>query len=166
MIFVAVGTQMFPFDRLVIAVDQLVEKGIIKEHVRVQSGQASYQPKHCDVVPFMESSDFMRNIAECDLFITHCGVGSILNALSMKKKILAVPRQKKFGEHVDDHQQEIGKEFESMGLIICCEKIDDLAASIVACRQLEPKEVRISYKNAGKCIEQYLKQQFGGDSFE
>lgn len=159
MIFVAVGTQKFPFNRLVNAVDQLVESGVINEPVLIQLGHSTYQPKHCCSVAFMQPADFMQKIAECDLFITHCGVGSILNALAMQKKTIVVPRRKEFGEHVDNHQLEIGLEFDAMGLVVCCEEISKLEHAMAACSQLQPKDVRISYKNAGTYVEQYLCEQ-------
>ena len=38
MIFVTVGSQKFPFDRLVRKVDQMVREGLIHEEVFIQTG--------------------------------------------------------------------------------------------------------------------------------
>ena len=39
--------------------------------------------------------------------MTHAGVGSILTCLRLGRTPLVVPRQSRFGEHVDDHQVEL-----------------------------------------------------------
>jgi UDP-N-acetylglucosamine transferase subunit ALG13 len=42
--------------------------------------------------------------AAADVIITHGGPGSILLALSVGRSPVVVPRDPRFGEHVDDHQ--------------------------------------------------------------
>lgn len=41
------------------------------------------------------------------MVISHGGTGAIVKALKKGKKVIAVPRQAKFGEHADDHQFQI-----------------------------------------------------------
>ena len=43
MIFLTVGTQ-FSFDRLVIAIDRIIDDGLISEPVFAQIGESSYKP--------------------------------------------------------------------------------------------------------------------------
>ena len=45
MIFVTVGSQKFPFDRLVQRVDELAGEGIIREEVIIQTGACRYRPQ-------------------------------------------------------------------------------------------------------------------------
>ena len=45
MIFVAVGTQKFPFDRLLKKIDKLIMANIIKEEVYAQIGHSMYKTK-------------------------------------------------------------------------------------------------------------------------
>ena len=47
MIFVTVGTHEQPFNRLIQEVDHLVETGVIKEEVFIQTGYSIYEPKFC-----------------------------------------------------------------------------------------------------------------------
>lgn len=47
MIFVTVGTHEQPFNRLIQEVDHLVETGVIKEEVFIQTGYSTYEPKFC-----------------------------------------------------------------------------------------------------------------------
>ena len=46
MIFLTLGSQKFQFNRLLQAVDELIEKGIIVDETFAQIGYSDYQPKH------------------------------------------------------------------------------------------------------------------------
>lgn len=107
MIFITVGTQKFQFNRLLKAIDKLIEKKIINDRVICQSGFSTYIPKNYQTVKFMPQNEYNYYICNCDLLITHAGVGSILEAKKYNKPVIAIPRLKKFEEHVDDHQQQI-----------------------------------------------------------
>ena len=50
--------------------------------------------------------------------------------MKKSKKVIAVPRLSKYGEHVDDHQAEILKQFTQMNLFCGCENVDGLAEAI------------------------------------
>jgi UDP-N-acetylglucosamine transferase subunit ALG13 len=102
-IFVTVGTHEQPFDRLLRAVDELAEAGALPCGVFCQTGYSSYEP----AVPFARMLPFeemQRRIEEATAVVTHGGPGSILPVLSASKPLVLVPRQQRFGEHVDDHQ--------------------------------------------------------------
>jgi UDP-N-acetylglucosamine transferase subunit ALG13 len=45
MIFITVGTHTQPFNRLLQKIDELIEKGIIKEKVIAQIGYSTYKLK-------------------------------------------------------------------------------------------------------------------------
>lgn len=109
MIFVTVGTSKFGFDRLLKKIDFLIKEKKIKEHVVMQIGNSSYEPKNAEWFRF-ESYEKMKDlIKKSRIIIMHAGVGSILTAMIMKKNLIIVPRMKKFNEHVDDHQVEFSK---------------------------------------------------------
>lgn len=118
MVFVTVGSQLFQFDRLLREVDDLVERGIIREEVFAQTGKSAYVPKHYEYKPYITGDVFDEHLNDCSVLITHGGAGTIVRALKMNKKVLAMPRLKKYGEHVDDHQLQILSEFESSGTIV------------------------------------------------
>ena len=58
-----------------------------------------------------------------------CGdTGVIIGAVKQGKKVIAVPRLASYGEHVDDHQVQLLREFDGMNLICACydsEKLGD-----------------------------------------
>ena len=101
MILVAVGTQ-FPFDRLVETVDKWAANG--KREVVAQIGPSSYVPDNLQAHSFLPAGEFQALLERADLLVAHCGMGSILSALSHGKPIIVMPRAAAKGEHRNDHQ--------------------------------------------------------------
>ncbi|KIR02427.1 glycosyltransferase 28-like protein [Lachnospiraceae bacterium TWA4] len=130
MIFITVGSQKFQFNRLLEAIDQLVQKNVITETVIAQSGASSYKPINYEYKPFFNRDEFKRLMKQSDIVITHGGTGAIISALKQNKKVIVVPRLKKFGEHVDDHQLQLIKEFEDNNFIISCLDVSELDQAI------------------------------------
>ncbi|MTV80779.1 beta(1,3)galactosyltransferase EpsH, partial [Streptococcus pneumoniae] len=54
------------------------------------------------------------------------GTASIVKALKLRKKIIAVPRLEQFGEHVDNHQLQIITVLGEEGYILPCFDIEQL----------------------------------------
>lgn len=135
MIFVIVGSQKFPFDRLIREMDRLAGEGIIRDEVLAQIGAAAYEPKHMKWRRFMDKTDFDKAIADCDLLVTHAGEGSIMTGLLKGKKVIAVPRFAKFGEHVSDHQLEIARALAKQRCIVNVEDIAQLEIAILTMDQ-------------------------------
>lgn len=117
MIFVILGSQKFQFNRLLKKVDELVEQGVITEEVFAQTGYSDYIPQHYSFKQFLNREEFAEMEAKADIVITHGGTGAIMGAIKKGKKVIAVPRLAKYGEHVDDHQVQLLKQFGDIGLI-------------------------------------------------
>lgn len=126
MIFLTLGSQKFQFNRLLIEVDRLVASGKIEEEVFAQIGYSNYKPKNYDFKEFLNRDEFGDMMNKCDKVITHGGTGAIVGAVKQEKKVIAVPRLKKYGEHIDDHQLQIIREFENMNFIKSVKEIEDL----------------------------------------
>lgn len=126
MVFITLGSQKFQFNRLLIAVDELVENGTIKEEVFAQTGYSDYVPRNYRFKQFLDREEFASYEAKADIVITHGGTGAIIGAVKKGKKVIAVPRLSKYGEHVDDHQIQLLKEFDNMGIILVCYDIGNL----------------------------------------
>ena len=129
MIFVTVGSQKFQFDRLIKAVDDLVASGAVGGGAFAQTGACAYVPKHMEHEAFLDREGFRARMDACDVVVTHGGTGAIIGAVKDGKKVIAVPRHAEFGEHVDDHQTEIVRQFGEMGLIEPCMDPTDLPAA-------------------------------------
>ncbi|EDP10482.1 PssE/Cps14G family polysaccharide biosynthesis glycosyltransferase [Amedibacillus dolichus] len=130
MIFITLGSQKFQFNRVLIKIDELVEKGLLKEQVFAQIGYSDYKPKFYEYKDFLDREDFFKKMELSNIVITHGGTGAIIGALKKEKKVIAIPRLAKYGEHVDDHQIQIINEFESLNLIEPVYNIDKLSDAI------------------------------------
>lgn len=126
MIFVTVGSQKFQFNRLLQAVDKLVGEKVIAEKVFAQIGYSDYRPKNYEYKEFLDRKEFAQMQSLADIVITHGGTGAIIGAVKKGKKVIAVPRMAKYGEHVDDHQFQLIEQFKEMQLIEVCYQMDDL----------------------------------------
>ena len=104
MILVTLGTNDESFERLLKAIDKEIEKKTINERVVVQAGCTKYESKNMEILDLVPRDEFDKLIKECDLLITHGGVGSILTGINYGKKVIAVPRLAKYHEHGNDHQ--------------------------------------------------------------
>ena len=120
MIFVTVGSQKFQFNRLLEAVDSLKTE----EMIFAQIGYSDYKPKHYNYRKFLDRDEFIAVMSEADIVITHGGTGVIINAIKKGKKVIAAPRLKRYGEHIDDHQIQLLKQFKELDMIYVCEDGD------------------------------------------
>lgn len=126
MIFVTLGTQDKTFERLLIKLDEMIDKGIINDDLIVQAGSTKYNSKNMQILDFIDMNQFNSYIEECDYMVTHAGVGTIINGINHGKKVIAVARREKYGEHENDHQVEITTKFTKMGYIIGCVDVNEL----------------------------------------
>lgn len=151
MIFVTLGSQKFPFNRLLKKIDALIENGTITEPVIAQSGASDYQPKHYAYQAFFNRHEFEERMNACSIVITHGGTGAIIGAVKKGKKVIAVPRLAKYGEHVDDHQLQLMKQFEEANLICACYDCEQLGDAL---RRLEDTTCQPYQSNTGKWLEE------------
>lgn len=131
MIFVTVGTHEQPFNRLVQKIDDLKRDGIIKDEVIIQLGYSTYEPKFCKWSKLIPYQQMIRNIKDARIVITHGGPASFIMPLQIGKTPIVVPRQRRYDEHVNDHQVEFARNVaKRMGTIIEIEEIDNLSDAI------------------------------------
>jgi UDP-N-acetylglucosamine transferase subunit ALG13 len=130
MIFVTVGTHEQPFDRLVREVDKLAYQGIINEEIFIQLGYSQYIPTHCDYKDFLTYFNMEQKVQEAHIVIMHGGAGSIKLITDYRKIPIVVPRQRCYGEHVDDNQVEFTKFLEHQGRVLTVYDINDLREKI------------------------------------
>ena len=140
MIFVTLGTQDKVFTRLLKAIDKEIEKGTIKERVIVQAGFTKYNSNNMEIFDLIDKDAFDKYIKECDILITHGGVGSILTGLKNNKKIIASPRLAKYNEHMNDHQKQIIEKFTKAGYILSYNENDDLGDILKNIKSFKPKK--------------------------
>ncbi|MFR7918810.1 MAG: PssE/Cps14G family polysaccharide biosynthesis glycosyltransferase [Anaerostipes sp.] len=156
MIFITLGSQKFQFNRLLKAVDDLVQRKIIKEDVFAQIGYSDYQPQNYSYKKFLDRDEFARMEEKSEIVITHGGTGAIIGAVKKDKKVIAVPRLAKFGEHVDDHQLQLLDEFEKMQIIVACYDTDKLEDAYRLVQTKKLKKYKSNQKRIIDSIEEFL----------
>ena len=156
MILVLLGTQNNSFHRLLEEVEKNIKDGTIKEEVIVQAGYTKFQSHRMRIIDLMSKEQLQEFQDEANLIITHGGVGSIISSIEKGKKVIAVPRMHEYGEHVNNHQKEIVKDFNDKGYIIGIEKVEDLKQAIIKSKEFEPKKYQPNNEKMLKIIEEFI----------
>jgi len=160
MIFVTLGSQKFQFNRLLETVDNLVAEGRITEEVYAQIGYSNYEPQHFVFKQFLDREEFSKMTERADIVITHGGTGAIIGAVKKGKKVIALPRLARYGEHVDDHQLQILKQFDGMGIILACYDLNDLAELYKKIQHIEMTPYQSNTVKIIDSIEKFLSREF------
>lgn len=156
MILVLLGTQNNSFHRLLEEIQKNIDNGNIKEEVVVQRGYTKFESKDMKIYTQLPIDEIKKLIDEADLVITHGGVGSIVTALEENKKVIAVPRLKKYSEHVNDHQLDIVKSFDEAGYIIGLNSVEELGQAINKIKEFTPKKYVKNTGNIIKIVEEFI----------
>lgn len=164
MIFVTVGTHEQQFNRLVENIDKLKEIKLIKEEVMIQTGFCTYKPKYCTWNSLISYSEMVEYVSKARIVITHGGPASFIMPLQIGKIPIVVPRQKKFNEHINNHQIEFTKAVvERNGNIIPVYDIEELKEKILNYNEIISKlnSGRLSNnKNFNKNFQELVKNIF------
>lgn len=156
MVLVLLGTQNNSFERLLKEVEKCIEQNIISEEVIVQAGFTKFKSDKMKILDMVSIEELQKLISKADLIITHGGVGSITTSLKNNKKIIAVPRLKKYGEHVNDHQLQIVESFENNGYLKKVIEIEDLSKAIQDIKDFVPNKFESNTNNIIRIIEEYI----------
>lgn len=131
-IFVTVGSRNYPFDRLFKKLDELCEEGVILGEMFAQLGTSKYQPKHYGYKDFVSQDEFLEKVKWADIVVSHGASGSIMKALNEGKKVIAVTRLAKYGEHINDHQIQNNEAFAQNGYVVAVFEMDELGKAFEA----------------------------------
>lgn len=157
MILVTLGTQDKKFTRLLEAIQKQIDNKIIKEKVIVQAGcTSSFKSNDMEIFDLIPMNEFDEKIKECDILITHGGVGSIITGLKNNKIVIAAPRLKKYNEHVNDHQLQIVENFAKEGYILYLEDFDNLDKLLIEAKKFKPKKFKSNTPNIIKLLERSI----------
>ena len=156
MILVMLGTQNNSFHRLLEEIEKNIEKGIIKEQVIVQAGYTKFKSRHMEIFDLITKEKLEELQEEANLIITHGGVGSIISSIEKGKKVIAVPRLHEYGEHVNNHQKEIVKDFNDKGYIIGIENIEQLKDALIKSKDFKPIKYKHNNEKMLKIIQEFI----------
>lgn len=138
MIFVTVGTNEAPFDRLLEGVDALQ----LDEELVVQHGPSPIRPRGAECHEFLAFDDIVEHMREARVVISHAGVGTVLVALANEKHPVVVPRLRQFGEAVDDHQLAFARRLHREGVLTCAERREAFEIAVISGRPPAPPRRR------------------------
>ena len=159
MILITLGTQDKKFYRLLEAVQKQIDSKIIKDRVVVQAGCSSdFKTKDMEIFDLIPMDDFDKLINECDILITHGGVGSIITGIKNNKKVIAAARLEKYGEHTNDHQLQIIENFSNSGYILKLNDFDKLGELLKNIDKFKPKQYKSNTKKFIKLIEKEIEK--------
>ena len=156
MIFVTLGSQKFQFNRLLKELDRLIEEKKINEEVFAQIGYSDYKPQHFKYKEFVDRDEFKTIMDKCDIVIAHGGTGAIITAVKKDKKVIAIPRLAKYGEHVDDHQMQLVDEFKELNLIYPVYDEKELGKAINEIRDMQFEKYVSNTKTIIDDIESFI----------
>ena len=157
MIFVTVGTNEAPFDRLLRALAPVGDS----EDLVVQCGSSAIRPSKArcfDFVPFDELTEYVRASRSV---VMHAGVGSIAVALANGRRPIVVPRLHRYGEAVDDHQLQLARRLADAGSVHLVEDPASLPTVLSTPVELAPARL----EGPGRIVEElraYLDAVVGG----
>ena len=143
MILVTIGTQKEQFTRLL----DYIENSNIKDEIIVQAGHTKYESKKMKIFDFISYEEMSDYIEKADLIITHSGTGSVLTPLKLGKKVIVCSRLKKYGEHVDDHQQELTEVLKKENYIFELTEDNSLDQLYEEIKEFKPKKYNSNTNN-------------------
>lgn len=106
---------------------------------------------------FLDREEFSVEMGKADIVITHGGTGAIIGAVKKGKKVIAVPRRAKYGEHVDDHQLQLVGQFKELDLICECDDTNELADAIEKVKYTKYAVYKSNTEQILNSIEKYIK---------
>ena len=116
-IVVLTGSGTRGFNRLLSAVDSLVERGGLPRNVFAQIGNSSYTPRNFPYVRFAPHSQMLQVIENSDVVVTHDGSGAFGEALSAGRPTLVLPRRRSAGELTYRSTGELAQRLAQLGWI-------------------------------------------------
>ena len=156
MILILLGTQNKPYVRILNDVASLIKGKKIKDKVVAQIGCTEYKNDNMTLFDYIKHEDMDELIEKASIVIIHGGVGSITNAVKKGKKVIVAPRYKKYGEHVNDHQLQITKEFVDKGYVLPLYDDKNLVKVLKNLKEFKPKKYESNTDNFKNMIKDLI----------
>jgi beta-1,4-N-acetylglucosaminyltransferase len=115
------------FERLIKKMDQIA--GRLNEEVIMQVGGTKYTPQNAKHFDFTTEQEIKELCHKARLVVTH-GAMSIIDALEEGTTVVAVPRLKKYGEVIDDHQLYLVQELEKADKVTAIYDVEELEEAL------------------------------------
>ena len=108
------------------------------------------------IFELISNKELTKYMEEASFVICHGGVGSIVSSIKLGKKVIAVPRYEKYGEHVNDHQMQIVESFTEQGFICGIHEVSELEKAISEIASFEPQKFVSNTENVISIISEFI----------
>ncbi|GAA3961747.1 glycosyltransferase [Allohahella marinimesophila] len=139
-VFVTVGSQL-PFERLIKAVDEWAAEHP-EQSVFAQIGDTVYQPKHMSFVRSLKPREYSQRFSQARVVVSHVGMGTIISALELGKRLVLLPRLASLGEHRSDHQLGSARKFSDRENITVVNDISALKTALTTALNSDVSNIR------------------------
>lgn len=138
--FVTVGTDHHPFERLVAWAERWAARTVGEWQVVVQHGRTR-APDAGQGFDYCDHEQMQELFSSADVVVCHGGPASITEARRFGHRPVVLPRDPRLGEHIDDHQRTFVARLAGAGLVQQVGTEDDFVAAVVATSYL-PRQRR------------------------
>ena len=118
MIVTTVGTEPYPFNRLMSWLEVLVNRGFIQEELIVQYGSCTIWPESEECFADIPETKLIELGDDARLIIAHCDPQMLKWLDKTTKPYILVPRAQCYKEHMDDRQIELASNLALVGVPI------------------------------------------------
>uniref|UniRef100_A0ACD5GUZ3 Glucosyl transferase n=1 Tax=Desertifilum tharense IPPAS B-1220 TaxID=1781255 RepID=A0ACD5GUZ3_9CYAN len=118
MILATVGTEPYPFNRLMTWIGALIERGFLDEEMVVQYGSCTHLPPGVKCYQHLKTDLFDRLSAQARITISQCDENAIAQLDRAGNPYILVPRAQCYKEHIDDRQIELALSLDQAGVPI------------------------------------------------
>jgi UDP-N-acetylglucosamine transferase subunit ALG13 len=131
MILVVMGTEKWPFNRVVHEVDRMAGAGEFNgEEVFVQLGSCTYHPSNCTWKSRISFDDMAQRVSAARIVISHAGAGTFMLCRKAGTPQIMIPRRAERGEHVDDHQVLFAERLAALGMVRAVAEVEHLSRAV------------------------------------
>jgi len=92
-----------PFDRLISAMDQWAENHS-ESKIFAQIGTSQFVPKSMKYATMLSPLEYHQRCSKADLLVSHLGMGTLLTAIELGKRLVVLPRKVELKEVTSAHQ--------------------------------------------------------------
>ena len=134
------------FDRLVGALADYARANS-DEQVWIQHG-GSTLARGVDGADFVSRGELLDRIAQAEIVVCHAASGTLADVMSRGHVPVVVPRLRRFGEVVNDHQLDVLQALADVGRVLAVRDVAELPAAIARARGTRRDETAASGKLA------------------
>lgn len=139
-IYVSVGTHEQSFQRLLDEVANQIIRTDDEWIVQYGVGTWDHRLPTRRAVEYLSSEEVLATLEWADVMVSQSSPGNTFGALESGVWPIVLGRQKRFGEHVDDHQLRFASALAEMRLATKLSSADDLGAALDAERARDARQ--------------------------